>query len=135
MTALVSAISSNIMDLDTLTFKILFKCKAIAPDVNFYFKDNVLKPNLSVIIKHKDLIIITNIINAAIIYKQLYPTRRFSNLVLNYILKNNLPIFYLIFYLFFDTLSINERKNFGFDINLFSEIFTPGTISFNSQNI
>ena len=122
-----STIRNNILNVDEIIDRSLIKFKHLTPAEKDLFRDRILKPNLEINIKHKDLIFISNLCNAAIIYKQLNPTINFAPRVLSFILRNHLPYFYYVFYIFFDAMSISERKKFGFDINLYSDTFFRNT--------
>ena len=116
------------MDIENMIERILLKFKHLSPDKRKYFTDKILRPNLQIILKYKDIIYMINILCAATIYKQILPTRKFSPLVLNFILKNQFPYFFYIFYHFFDSMTLLERQKFGFDLKLFSDTFTCNSI-------
>ncbi len=123
MYELSNALKSNVLNIEDLMERILKKFSHLTLSQKRFFKDKVLKPNLEVILRYKDIIFITNLCNAATIYKQLHPSVKFAPIVLNFIIKNHLPYFYYVYYQFFDCMTISERKSFGFDIKLFSDTF------------
>ncbi len=123
-----NAIRTNIMDIENIIERILLKFQHLPTQKKVYFTNKILRPNLQIILKYKDMIYMTNILCAATIYKQILPTKKFSPLVLNYILTKHLPYFYYVFYHFFDSMTLLERQQFGFDLKLFSETFTFNSV-------
>ncbi len=118
MDDLVSKLNVCTMNKTTKYHQILVKMLELDPYIDRRILTPVILTNLDHILTQTDLIKISNICMASMFYKMLFPTKRFAPIVLKYIKLRKLPAFFFVFYCFFDSLSVSERKNYFYDLEL-----------------